>query len=380
MQHLLLACDKFKNCLSSQEVNAQLAIGLSARARSLGIPLKLSAYRVSDGGEGFLEMVAQKDVQYQKRTLTITNPQGQKQKAPWVYHQPSGAAFLECATLIGHQLITERPLRPLHYSSRGLGEALLQLAQQPEVQHIYVGLGSTATVDGGFGALSALGANYINAQGQSLAPDLPNLPDLYAISPPSTQLPSLTLIADVKNPWLGPRGGLQVYGPQKGLQPHEIQNLTQHMDSIWLPLLQRHGHTELPLKALAHGGAAGGVGLALSCFYKVQWEEGANWCIQHLKLEEKISQASGIITGEGCLDASSYEGKITGTLMTLAQTYGKAMRGVFGQVLPELASPLFYQRSPYQGASHAQQANREETKDWLVKTGQVLLDTFEYLF
>ncbi len=380
MQHLLLACDKFKNCLTSPEVNAQLASGLSARARRLSIPLQLSTYGVSDGGEGFLEMVAQKNPQYQHRTLVIHNPQGQKQQASWVYHKPSGAAFLECATLIGHPLITDHSLRPLHYSSRGLGEALLHLAQQPEIQHIYVGLGSTATVDGGFGVLSALGARYFNAQGQSLAPNLHHLPALYAISPPTVQLPPLTLIADVKNPWSGPRGGLQVYGPQKGLQPHEIEGLTYYMDNIWLPLLQRHGQAEQPLKALVHGGAAGGVGLALSCFYKVQWEEGANWCIRHLKLEERICQTDGLITGEGCLDDSSYEGKITGTLMTLAQTSGKEMRGVFGQVLPELAGPLFYQKSPYQGASHAQQPNREETKDWLVNTGEVLLDTFKYLF
>lgn len=380
MLKLLLACDKFKHCLSSQAVNSALSEGLIRRGKALNIPLSIESYRVSDGGEGFLDMVRQGPGIYHQQSLKVHSPQGVLRTARWLYQPEHHTAFLESAEIIGNQCIDTQKLTPLEYSSVGLGEALHQLSQHTQIKHIYLGLGSTATLDGGMGLLAGLGAKYYTKAGDALAPCLQSLPHIASLSPPQVTLPPITLIADVNNPWLGPRGGIRVYGPQKGLNTQDIARLEHYMRQVWTPLLQRHSRHNKALETRKHSGSAGGTGLALASFYHTHWESGAQWCIRHLQLKQKVPHMHAIITGEGCFDSSSQEGKITGTLMRLGKAHEKKVWGVFGQVEPGLEHPYFVQKSPYQGASHTWKADPEETKMWLISAGRQLLDTFEQLF
>lgn len=323
--------------------------------------------------------------------LEAPSPEGKPLEVPWI--QQGKHAFLESYHVIGNDsLSTDKPLNPLYYSSHGLGVALKKIAQHPGIEAITVGLGSSAIVDGGLGLLAALGAQFYNAAQTPIKPHLTQLQHIASLTPPTVALPTLHLISDVENPILGPRGGLRVYGPQKGLKGAELNTLEHDFTQHWLPLLARVKNNgamnSLGLSGAGnlaaftqqkHGGAAGGVGLALGAFFAVQWHQGANWCVNYLALDKGLEHADALITGEGCFDTSSLEGKITGRLIALGNNLCKPVLGVFGQREPSCKMPLAFERVPYQGASHAAVSDRTETEAWLREVCLHLLDTLEQL-
>lgn len=385
--HLLLACDKFKNCLSSSDVNDALAQGLRQAARQRGVQLSIDRFQVSDGGEGFLAMVAQGTDTQLMPWLRATGPDANRTalKIPWI--KQGASAFIESAHVIGHYCVPASG-DPMTYTSYGLGEVLAAIAQDyPEIRVIYVGLGSSAIVDGGMGALAALGARFFDRQGELLSPHLSSLFQLHTMTAPQCKLPALHWVADVQNPISGSRSGLRVYGPQKGLQPHQIEILTEQMLCWWKLLWEAR---QWPLKDTAisfevwlqtiHSGAAGGVGMGLSAFYSSHWHGGAAWCIRHLHLHQRLELATGVVIGEGCFDRGSLEGKITGSLIGLARDLNKPVVGVFGQVEPELKQDYLWGKQPYKGNSHAFNPEKEETRQWLNSCGKDLLTAFEYAF
>jgi glycerate 2-kinase len=382
---LVLASDKFKNCLSSSEVNEALAQGLTQAARQQSVPLQLERFSVSDGGEGFLAMVAQgRDVQ-EMPPFSAIGPDGKRVSVPWIKQQ--NVAFIESAHVIGHACVNTSG-NPLAYSSYGLGEVLARVAQyHPDIRAIYVGLGSSAIVDGGMGALAALGARFYNRQGEVLAPHLSALSQLHSLTPPRCVLPPVHWVADVNNPVSGSRSGLRVYGPQKGVLPRQIEYLTAHMDGWW-KLLWEKGRCDSRGERLAfnpwlqqrYRGAAGGVGMGVSAFYGGRWHGGSQWCIEHLELSQRLRSAAGLIIGEGCFDRGSLEGKITGTLIGLARDLDKPVIGVFGQIAPEMKQNYLWEKQAYSDSSHAFKPEKEATRQWLMRCGSDLLTAFEYAF
>ncbi len=339
---LLLACDKFKNCLSAREVNAALAEGLS-EIETLCLP-------VSDGGEGFLDTVnATCSLRWQ--STPVISADGRSITARWGLDAHNNA-WVETALICGHATVRERPLRPLTYTSAGVGMLLAHLARR-NVKHIYLGLGSSAIMDGGMGAVEVLQREL----------------QKYAVS-----LPEVTCIADVDNPLLGERGGLRVYGPQKGANLAEIQHQEEHLSQQFERWNTTTFRTLLQQK---HGGAAGGLGLGLAALYKVHWQGGARWCIAHLDLTNTLKNCDGMVIGEGCVDASSLEGKITGSLYALARHLKKPVIWVCGQKSPGVELEKVRAQSAYSGASHEQVPDGDTTRAWLKNLD--LLDAFEQL-
>jgi glycerate kinase len=236
---------------------------------------------MADGGTGTAEAL-RAALGGESRTASVSDPFGRAVEASFAL-LPDGRAVVEAAASIGLARLAADELDPLRASSRGLGE-LIVAAQEAGATGLVVGLGDSATVDGGAGLREAVGA-----------------------------LPVGTLVAcDVANPLLGPRGSAHAFGPQKGASPGQVEELERRLaaDTALAP------YADLP-----GAGAAGGLGAALA-FLGGTLVPGAELVAEAIGLRDRFEGASLVVTGEGTLDAASREGKVTGHVASLAAGAG----------------------------------------------------------
>jgi glycerate 2-kinase len=236
---------------------------------------------MADGGEGTAEAFrASLDGEW--RTASVSDPFGRPVEARFALLL-DGRAVVEAAAAIGLARLRGDELDPVRASSRGLGE-LIVAAQDAGASGLVVGLGDSATVDGGAGLRDVVGA-----------------------------LPAGTLVAcDVANPLLGPRGAARAFGPQKGASPAEVEELERRLASD--PVLE--AYADLP-----GAGAAGGVGAALASLGGTL-VPGSELVAEAIGLRERLRGAALVVTGEGTVDAASREGKVTGLVASLAAEAG----------------------------------------------------------
>lgn len=328
---LLIACDKFKGSFSSAEANARLSEILAPQANCHSL-------QVADGGEGLLAALQQ------LWPLTIQHVPCRDALQRWRtgrlgLHQPADGLriFIEAADANGLQHLHPAERQPLRASSQGVGD-LLRAALSCKPQQIVLGLGSSATIDGGIGCLAALGWQLFDAQDQILQGLPGDLARVQRLQPPAdlNTWPEIVLLHDVSNVLLGPGGGVQVYGPQKGGSPDQLTQLESAL-AHWLQQLA--AYRGQPLKEIPGSGAAGGLGLPLYALYKARWQAGAPWLLQQLQLSEQLAACDLLITGEGRFDTSSLQGKITGSLIQAATNAGRPVWLVCGQRDPALELP-----------------------------------------
>ena len=238
---------------------------------------------VADGGEGTAEVI-QAALGGEWRIALVDDPLGRPVAAKWLLLD-DGTAVVESAPAIGLQLLREDELDPTRASSRGLGELLLAtLTAQPE--SILVGLGGSATVDGGVGMRGVVG---------SWLRDIP-----------------IRVACDVRNPLLGVRGAARVFGPQKGADAEQVEELE----------LRLAGLEELaPYRDLAGAGAGGGLGAAFAAM-GAELVEGAELVLDLTRFDELAAGAALVVTGEGAVDASTFEGKAPGTVLRRCAALG----------------------------------------------------------
>jgi glycerate 2-kinase len=262
-----LACPaSLKGVLSANEAAAALVAGLGGAA--IALP-------VADGGEGTAEVLASA-LGGEWKTAAAADPLGRPVSAHWLL-LPDGTAVVESAEAIGLGLLAAGELDPLVASSAGLGELMLAvLAAGPS--SVLVCLGGSATVDGGAGLLSAL-------------PEWP----------PSV---SLHVACDVRNPLLGERGAARVYGPQKGASPVAVEVLERRLAGM---------AGLAPYGDLRGAGAAGGLGAALASLGG-ELVEGAELVLDRIGFDERARGAALVVTGEGTVDRSTFEGKAPGAV------------------------------------------------------------------
>ena len=236
---------------------------------------------MADGGEGTAE-VLRASLGGQWRTASVSDPFGRPVEARFAL-LPDGRAVVEAAGAIGLARLGGEGLDPMRASSRGLGE-LIVAAQDAGASGLVVGLGDSATVDGGAGLREVVGA-----------------------------LPAETLVAcDVANPRLGPRGAARAFGPQKGASPGQVEELERRLACD--PALQ-------PYADLPGAGAAGGLGAALASL-GATLVPGSELVADAIGLRERLRGAALVVTGEGAVDAASREGKVTGLVASLAAEAG----------------------------------------------------------
>jgi glycerate kinase len=236
---------------------------------------------MADGGEGTAEGL-RTSLGGEWRTASVSDPLGRPVEARFAL-LPDGRAVVEAATAIGLARLSGDELDPMRASSRGLAE-LIVAAQDAGATGLVVGLGDSATVDGGAGLRQVLGA-----------------------------VPAGTLVAcDVANPLLGPRGAARAFGPQKGATPAQVEELERRLASD--PDLE-------PYADFPGAGAAGGLGAALA-FLGATLVPGSELVAGAIGLRARLGGAALVVTGEGTVDAASREGKVTGLVASLAADAG----------------------------------------------------------
>jgi glycerate kinase len=325
---VLIAPDSFKGSLGAAAAAAALAEGwLSVRPGDLVTRLPLA-----DGGEGTLDVLAATVPGARWHRARVTGPAGARVIASWL-ELPGGGdaappqvgtAAVELARASGLPLLAHPD--PMGAQTTGLGE-LLGRALDARVGRILGGRGGSAATDGGTGALAALGARFLDAGGQPLAPGGGALADLAAVDLSGLRAPpdgGVTCLTDVTAPLLGPHGAAAVFGPQKGAGGPQIARLEAGLARLARVL---GGDPAAP-----GAGAAGGTGYGLAAAWGAALAPGAAELGRLAGLDRALAAADLVITGEGRFDATSLTGKTCGTVITAAAAAGVPVALVAGQV------------------------------------------------
>jgi glycerate kinase len=320
---ILLAPDTFKGTLDAASF-CRIGRDAIAAARS---DIDCLICPLADGGEGTAAALVNSAGGEFRRQL-VDDPLGRRVSASWGLLDGGRTAIIDLSASSGLGLVEPASLDPLVTSSRGTGE-LMVAALDAGCQTIILGLGGSATVDGGKGALSALGFGFLDASGKALSPGGASLQhlssvDRRAVDPRVAQVEWL-LASDVDNPLLGPSGAAQVYGPQKGAGPDEVQILEQAL-AQWVKV------AGCPALALQPGaGAAGGAGFGLAAMLDARLVPGFDLVRKRVGLDQQMAGCDWVVTGEGQLDEQSLSGKVVGQVSRLAREHGVRCLVVAGQ-------------------------------------------------
>jgi glycerate kinase len=291
---------------------------------------------LADGGVGTVETFLS-SLPGKKMTFKATSPLGEKVEALVGVVEIEGekVGIAEMAAASGLTLVPPEKRNPLLANTYGTGELIKNLAQAG-VKKIILGLGDSATVDGGVGALEALGVLFLDKNNKRVEPiplNIPKIVDFEDHIPPKIKEILLILATDVKNPLLGEKGAAKVYAPQKGAREDEVELLEEILD-YWRSFLERKKGKKL--RHLEGGGAAGGLGIGLSAFLNTQFESGSEIILKTIKAQERVEKSDFIVTGEGSFDEQSLFGKGVYSLIQLAQKYKKPLLLISGEIkVPE---------------------------------------------
>ena len=324
MMKILLACDKFKGSLSAQEVNAAVKQGFS----KVFPTVEYQSCVVADGGEGFVHALVDA-AGGELRTSVVEDALGREVEAEWgVIPQGNGklAAVIEMSAASGLWRIVEEERDIMEASTFGTGQLIKIASEIPEVEHLYLGLGGSATNDGGTGMAQALGTQFF--AGNRLITERMSPSQLASVTrldlSAVVELPPITVACDVDSPLCGPLGASAVFGPQKGATTELIAILDQQLQSL-SELMNRAEIAVFP-----GSGAAGGMGYGLIAFAQARLVSGFDLVADAIALEEQIQSADLIITGEGKMDEQSLAGKGPIGVAKLALEKGKPCLAIAG--------------------------------------------------
>jgi glycerate kinase len=263
---------------------------------------------MSDGGDGFGSALSRLSGG-KPRQVQAVDAAHRMCRARWWWVGQTGTAVIESANVIGLAMLPPKRFHPFDLDTFGLGTVLKAIAEQGS-ERCLLGIGGSATNDGGFGCARALGWEFLDAAGQPIA-SWTGLHALAELRPPADALlfKEILVAVDVQNPLLGPRGATRVYGPQKGLRPEDFaaaEKCLQRLARVARKQLGRDFASE------PGAGAAGGLGFGLTAFAGARIVPGFELFAGQSRLEERIRRADLVLTGEGSLDASTLMGKGVG--------------------------------------------------------------------
>ena len=328
--NITIAIDSFKGSLSSMEAGQAVAEGIRRVMPSAEIRIR----PLADGGEGTTEALTA-GLGGELKSLTVTGPLGRPVTASYGLIRERKMAVLEMASAAGLTLISQEERNPLEATTYGIGE-MIRDAIGEGCRHFLVGIGGSATNDGGTGMLSALGFQFLDSEGQPIPLGAKGLENLARISAenarPELSQCSFHIACDVTNPLCGENGCSAVYGPQKGADPEMIRQMDQWMERYGDLAARTFPAAD---KEAPGAGAAGGLGFAFLTFLNGSLESGVGMVLKEINLKDDIRDADLVITGEGRLDAQTVMGKAPIGVAHLAKEYGKPVIAFSGAVTRE---------------------------------------------
>ncbi|GAL45498.1 MULTISPECIES: glycerate kinase [Citrobacter] len=328
---IVIAPDSYKESLSALEVATAIELGF----REIWPEAEYVKIPVADGGEGTVEaMVAA--MQGHLVHVDVTGPLGNTIQAFYGLSGDERSAFIEMAAASGLEQVPANLRDPLKTTSWGTGE-LIRHALDAGVEHIIIGIGGSATNDGGAGMVQALGAKLLDAQDEDIAHGAMGLESLARIDisqlDPRLAGCRIEVACDVTNPLTGKEGASVVFGPQKGATAEMIPRLDRAL-THYAQLIARD--LDVNVLELAGGGAAGGMGAALYAFCGAQLRRGIEIVTDALRLDACVADADLVVTGEGRIDSQTIHGKVPVGVAKIAKRYNKPVIGIAGSLTADV--------------------------------------------
>lgn len=316
MRKILIAPGAFKHCLGAAGVADAIEVGL----RRSGMTAELLKVPIADGGNGTVDAwLAQGG---ERVSMVVKGPLGAPVTAEYGLLPDGQTAVIEMALASGVELVPDDQLNPLLTDTWGTGQ-LLQHALERGVRRFIIGMGGSATVDGGMGALQALGVRLLNANGDPIERGNAGLADLATVDASELdarwQGTEIIIASDVENPTLGDTGAAAVFGPQKGATPDTIPILEANLRHFFTLVVEQHG---VDVRELVGGGAAGALSAGLIAFLGGRIVSGIDLLLDHNHFVDHLADASLVVTGEGRMDEQTVYGKGPIGVARLAKEHG----------------------------------------------------------
>lgn len=314
---VVIACDSYKGCMTSREVAQRMEDGIW----QVDSNICTKSYIIADGGEGTVEAFHE-TCHGKKQIVQASDAYGKRIMTEYTIIDDGNTAVIEVANIIGLNMHEREKRAPFFGSSFGVGTVILH-AVEMGCKKIIIGLGGSATNDGGMGLLQALGCRYYDSMHQYLSPQAMNLEKVrYIDFNRLNKLKGIELIAacDVKNHLLGENGATYVFGKQKGFYPNQIRKIEMGMENF-RNQIQRY--TNIDINEFEGGGAAGGIGAVLIGLLGAKMIPGIDLLLSCSDIEEEIADCDLVITGEGQSDQQTMYGKVPVGILRLANRYQK---------------------------------------------------------
>ncbi len=326
---IVIAPNSLKGSLSARAAAEAMAGGVLRAAPQAELVL----LPVADGGDGLLD-VLEEVLQAERLPLTVTGPLHTPVSASFLYNPSRRLAVIEMATAAGLALLTPDQYKPLAATSFGVGE-LLRAALDQGAGQIILGIGGSATNDGGTGMARALGARFLDQAGNELPGDGSSLAQIDKIRldglDPRLAQADIQVICDVNNPLLGEHGAARVFAAQKGANPEQILQLEAGLAQLAEVIERDLGRD---VRELPGAGAGGGLAAGLSAFLQADLTAGAERVLELLELKQALAGADLVLTAEGRLDAQTHHGKAPAAVAARARTLGIPCVAVAGNLSP----------------------------------------------
>lgn len=321
---VVIAPDKFAGTMSAAAAARAMAEGW----RSVRPDDEVAIVPMADGGAGTLDVVGVAVPQAATVDVEVADARGMARTAHWL-RLPDGRALVEAAQACGLEWLEPDERDPLHGTSYGVGQ-LLDAADRSGPTEILIGLGGSATSDGGAGMALALGHRLLRTDGNGVKVGAERLTDLDRIDVTARSLAPVTIVGDVSNPLLGPDGAVAVFAPQKGATDEDLPVLEAAL-SHFADVVERDVPGG-PWRDLPGAGAAGGLGFGLLAFCGARMVNGAQAVAGLVGFDTQVRAADVVVAGEGKLDDQTIAGKTPAFVAARARDAGARVFAIVGQV------------------------------------------------
>lgn len=324
---VVVAIDSFKGSLSSMEAGTAVAEGIYRADKDAEVTVR----PLADGGEGTVEALTA-GMNGRIESVKVTGPLGNTVEASYGIIAETKTAIIEMAAAAGITLLTEKDRNPFYTTTYGVGE-LMQDAMKKGCRNFIVGIGGSATNDGGVGMLQALGYGFLDAAGRQVPYGAEGLARIVKITDdrvvPELKECHFKIACDVTNPLCGEQGCSAVFGPQKGATLSMVEEMDKWLMHYAALTKEKYPQSD---RNKPGTGAAGGLGFAFLSYTNAALDSGVKIILEETKLEEHIKSADIVITGEGRLDSQTIMGKAPIGVARMAKQYGKKVLAFSGCV------------------------------------------------